>query len=73
MHVAQMRGIAICTPLYECVLCHKNRAGSSTVELQFESPAGLAEQVLRMRPPAHHMPIGWSSNLDGFRCGEHND
>ena len=73
MQVAVMKGTAVCVPLYECALCHKNRAGAGSMDVAFESPAGLAEQVLRLRPPPNLMPIGWSSNLDGFHCGDHHD
>lgn len=72
MRVADMSGTAKCVPIYECVLCHKNRAGDGCVEIRFSSPAGLAEQVLRMRPPPSLMPIGWSSNLSGFHCEDHH-
>ena len=54
---------------YKCLECSRAQLGT-TEELETTAMHDFGKWV-NGRPPAHGMPVGWASYLNGFRCPEH--
>lgn len=68
IRTVSMKGV----PIFGCVTCGKHGAGS-TVRIEIYAALGISPEQIAHTVESHpispnHLPVGWSSNVDGYRC-----
>lgn len=69
MNIVRLHADIKCLSLYQCVACNKAAQGETT-RLEFDggSAESLKNFLDAQQLNPYRMPVGWSSNADGFRC-----